>query len=96
MRKDIFVVGARLLGVWQLLGAINNFVFLIGHWTGYMKPQYNSVEHDLINFGFWLVVGLYLVLRPYHLYHLLERFSEDDDEDQINDSEVNETESKVK
>jgi hypothetical protein len=96
MRKDIFVVATRLLGVMQLVDAIFNLAYLVSHWIGYIKPQSYSHEHDLISFGIHLVLGLYFVVRPYHLFHLLELFTGDDDEEQSNDLEVNKTESEVK
>jgi hypothetical protein len=33
-------------------------------------------EYQLIRFGVQLILGLYLVLRPYHLSQLIERFAE--------------------
>ena len=95
MRKDIFVVGARLLGVWQLVDAIFSFANLVAHWIGYIQPQSYNHEHLLISFGIHLILGLYLVIRPYHLFHLLEHFTRDDGEDQINNLEVDKTKSEV-
>jgi hypothetical protein len=96
MRKDIFVVGTRLIGIMQLVGAIFNFANLVSDWIGYIKPQAYSHEHNLMNFGINLILGLYLIIRPYHLFHLFELFTGDDDEDQVDNRELNEPKSEVK
>jgi hypothetical protein len=96
MRKDIFVVGARLLGVIQLVDAIFSFANLFSHWIGYIKPQSYSHEHDLMNFGLHLIIGLYLMLRPYHLFHLVKLFTGDNDDDQADKREINKAKSEVK
>ena len=76
MRTDIFTVGARLLGVWQLIGAIETIAYLVYEWIrSYPIPAPNH-EYQLIRFGIGLIVGLYLVLRPYHLSQLIKRFAE--------------------
>jgi hypothetical protein len=76
MRTDIFTVGARLLGVWQLIGAIETIAYLVYEWIrSYPIPAPNH-EYQLIRFGVELIVGLYLVLRPNHLSQIKERFAE--------------------
>ncbi len=82
MRKDIFVVGVRLLGVWQLVGAVVSLCNIIFVWLGYYKAQSIQSEYTIIHFGVQLVIGLYLILRPYHLFHFIERFAEKDDKEQ--------------
>jgi hypothetical protein len=80
MRKDIFVVLIRVLGVWQLVGSLGQLANLISQWIGYMQPQTYGSRYIVLHFGLELVIGLYFVLRPYHLFHLIERFAENDDE----------------
>ncbi len=83
MRKDIFVVGIRLLGVWQLIGAIVSLCNIIIVWLGYYRTQSIQNEYTIIHFGIQFVIGLYLILRPYHLFHCIERFAEKDEEEPV-------------
>ena len=76
MRTDIFTVGARLLGLWQLVGAIESIAYLLNGWIRSYPLSAPNHEYQLIRFGVQLIVGLYLVLRPYHLSHFIERFAE--------------------
>ncbi|HVN49612.1 MAG TPA: hypothetical protein VMU30_12430 [Bacteroidota bacterium] len=76
MRTDIFIVGARLLGVWQLVGAIETLAYLIFNWMKSYPMSPTNHEYQLIRVGVELFVGLYLVLRPYHLCNIIERFTE--------------------
>ena len=87
MRKDIFVVLIRVLGVWKLLGSLNQLASLISQWIGYMPPQTTATHYLLLHFGLEFIIGLYFVLRPYHLFHLIERFAENDDEVQAESEE---------
>ena len=80
MRKDIFVVSIRVLGIWQLVGSFGQLASIISQWIGYMPSQANATHYLLLHFGIEFVIGLYFVLRPYHLFHLIERFAEVDDE----------------
>ncbi|MGD0591716.1 MAG: hypothetical protein ABSA44_13110 [Bacteroidota bacterium] len=76
MRTDIFTVGARLLGLWQLVGAIETIAYLLYEWIRSYPLSAPNHEYQLIRFGIELIVGLYLVLRPYHLSQFIERFAE--------------------
>jgi uncharacterized membrane protein len=76
MRTDIFTVGARLLGVWQLVSAIETIAYLIYEWIKSHHLSAPNHEYQLMRFGIELIVGLYLVLRPYHLSQIIERFGE--------------------
>ena len=80
MRKDIFVVGTRLLGIWQLVGAVMSLAYMIFYWIGYFPGQPANREYSLIRFGIELLLGLILSLRPYTLYSLFERMGEEDQE----------------
>lgn len=90
MRKDIFVVGARLLGVWQLVGALNSLAYLISYWSGFYQPPSYSSQYYWIHFGTEFILGLYLVFRPYHLFRMIERLAESDNEGQEDSSEIKE------
>ena len=96
MRKDIFVVGCILLGIWELAGALSSLANLVGVWIWYTSPQSYNSKYYLLHLGVELFIGLYLILRPYDLFHFIERFIVNDNEDQVNDLEVTETESEVK
>ena len=96
MRKDIFVVGCILLGIWQLAVALGSLANLVGVWIWYTSPQSYNSKYYLLHLGVELFIGLYLILRPYDLFHFIERFIVNDNEDQVNDLEVTETESEVK
>jgi uncharacterized membrane protein len=76
MRTDIFTVGARLLGVWQLVGALGTLAYLLYEWLRSYPLSTVNHEYQFIRFGIELIVGLYLVLRPYHLSQIIERFAE--------------------
>ena len=73
MRKDLFVVGARLLGIWELVGAVSSLANIIAAWFGYLRPQSYSQEYSSLHFLVQLGIGLYLLFRTHRLFHLLER-----------------------
>jgi hypothetical protein len=52
-----------------------------------MPSQANATHYLLLHFGLEFIIGLYFVLRPYHLFHLIERFAENDDEVQAESEE---------
>ena len=78
MRKDIFIVGIRLLGLWQLLGAANSLAGIITIWLGYLRPQSTAQEYYILHFAVQLVTGLYLIFRPYRLFNLMARMKEEE------------------
>ena len=80
MRKDVFLVGARLLGIWQLLGGLGSLVWIIIVGLGYLHPQSYSQEYNSVNFIIHLATGLYLVFKTEHLFQLLDRLKTDEDE----------------
>lgn len=79
MRKDIFIVGTRLLGIWQLLGALTPFAYIIGYWFGYIRPQPYTLEYNVLTLIVHLITGLYLLFRTQNLYDLLNRLKHDED-----------------
>jgi hypothetical protein len=79
MRKDIFIVGARLLGIWQLLGAIRSFAYIASAWLGYIRPQSYTQEYNVLLFIVELVTGLYLIFRTHNLFHLVDRLKPEED-----------------
>ncbi len=84
MRKDIFIVGIRLLAIWVLIEAIYPLIYVIGSWFGYFIRNNYSQEYYLINAIVHLVVGLYLLLKTNGLFDFLERVldkKEDTEED---------------
>lgn len=90
MRKDIFVVGVRLVGVMQLIGAFTNLAQTIFYWIGYYRPPSFNFQYFFIHIGVDVVVGLYLILRPFQLFHIIELFAENDNENQADNGEGNE------
>ena len=96
MRKDIFLVGIRLLGLWQLCGSIVSFAYIISDYTGLTRPQSYTHEYNLLRFGVEFIIGLFLILRPYNVFHFIQLLSASDDEDEANNDDTNESESGVK
>ena len=92
MRKDIFIVGARLLGIWELIGAVSSFGWIITGWLGYVRPQSYSQEYYSVRFIIELAVGLYLLFRTHHLFHLMERLEPDNDEAQVDEHDISQAE----
>ena len=79
MRKDLFLVGARLLGVWQLIGALNSLALILAAWAGFLPHQPGGTEYSNIRFVVELVIGLYLILKTDHLFSLLSSASQRDE-----------------
>ena len=73
MRKDIFIVGARLLGISLLTGAINPLAFVVSTWFVKYQPTPNALEYNFVNGLVHIIVGLYLLLRTNNLFDSLER-----------------------
>jgi len=96
MRKDIFLVGTRLLGLWQLCGAMVSLVYLIGDYSGYVHPQASSHEYNLLRLGVELIIGLFLISRPQHIFNFAKQLSIIEDEDASSESSANEEESATK
>jgi nicotinamidase-related amidase len=76
MRKDIFVVGARLLGLWQLLGALSSLAWIASNWAGSLQTPSSASQYYYIRFFLEFIVGLYLVFRPHQLFEIIERIAE--------------------
>jgi nicotinamidase-related amidase len=75
MRKDIFVVGARLLGLWQLIGALSSLAYIASNWAGYFQPSSSASQYYYIKFLLELVVGIYFVFRPHQLFDVIEHLA---------------------
>ena len=89
MRKDIFIVGARLLGVWQLLAALSSFAYLVSFWYGYIQlPAYNQ-QYNNIRFVIELAGGLFLVFGAHFLYDQLDRINFKGDKAENGEVEIN-------
>ena len=73
MRKDIFIVGARLLGIWLVLEAVNPLIYIIGSWIGNFTTNLYSQDYSLINVIVHIAAGLYLLLKTNELFDLLEK-----------------------
>jgi len=71
MRKDLFVVGARLIGIWQLTAALNSLALLVAYWAGFVHQAGGGLEYTKVRFAGELVIGLYLLLKTDHLFELL-------------------------
>ncbi len=75
MRKDIFIVGARLLGIWYVIGAVGPCMyFLTGWFENYWPPSYNQ-EYNLVIGSVHLFTGLYLLFWTHNLFNFLERMT---------------------
>jgi hypothetical protein len=96
MRKDIFLVGIRLLGILQLCGAMVSLVFLIGDYAGYVRAQSPGHEYTLLRFGVELIIGLLFISRPQNIFNLVNQLSVPEDEDKSSESDTNEEESATK
>ncbi len=88
MRKDIFLTGVRLLGLWQLCGATISLAYLLSEYIGYIRPQPNTHEYNLIRFGAEFFVGLFFVFRPHNIFHFVQRLSVEDDEEQADNGDA--------
>jgi uncharacterized membrane protein len=84
MRKDIFIVGARLLGMWLLVGAATSLAVLIITWIGYQRRIASSLEYNLaynaIHFIVEVIAGLYLLFRTHRLFNFLDGLKPDEEE----------------
>lgn len=75
MRKDIFIVGARLLGIWELLGALSSLAWLIASWMGYLQMQPSNKEYTSIHFIIQFLTGIFLLFRTHQLFDLLNHIT---------------------
>lgn len=73
MRKDFFIVGARLLAIWLLIEALNSLTYVIGSWLGHFYRSSFSYEYSLINLIIHLIAGFYLLFKTNELFNFLER-----------------------
>jgi hypothetical protein len=80
MRKDLFLVGARLLGVLQFLSAASPLGYLLASWFGIAWIPASSQGYNGIQAAVHLAAGSYLVYRPLHLYRLLENLKHENDD----------------
>jgi hypothetical protein len=78
MRKDIFIVGARLAGIWQLLGAANTLATLTYIWLWPLRPASSNQEMYILHFAVQLVTGIHLLLRTHQLFNLLQLSKEEE------------------
>jgi hypothetical protein len=76
MRKDIFIVGAKLLGVMQLISAVYSLATIVAVHTGLIRPQGATAEYSSVRFVAEVAVGLFLVFRTEALFNLLNRVQE--------------------
>ena len=73
MRKDIFIVGARLLGLSILTGALNPLAYVVSTWFIKYQTTPNALEYNFVNGLIHIIVGLYLLLGTNNLFNFLER-----------------------
>lgn len=73
MRKDIFIVGARLLGLSLLSGGINPLAYVVYTWISKYQPTPSAIEYNIINGLVHIFIGLYLLLRTNNLFNYLDR-----------------------
>jgi len=96
MRKDLFVLGARLLGLWQLCGALVSFAYIIGEYIGYIRSISYSHEYNMLHFGVELFVGLFLFIRPYKILEFAEFLTPNEGVVQTDAGSTNEADSTEK
>ncbi len=82
MRKDIFIVGARLLGLWLLVGSINPLCYVIVTVFVRYQSQPYAQEYNIVNGIAHLLSGLYLVFRTNTLFHYLDRLADETSEEE--------------
>ena len=73
MRKDIFIVGARLLGISILTGGLNPLAYVVSTWFTKYQPTPNAIEYNIVNGLVHIIIGAYLLLRTNNLFNFLER-----------------------
>jgi hypothetical protein len=77
MRRDIFIVGVRILGIWQLINALNTFATLVNIWIGYTQATGAPTRMSyFLHLGIQLFTGLFLVFRTEDLFTLLDQLSD--------------------
>ena len=86
MRKDIFIVGARLLGIWQLLASLTPLVSVIGFWGKSFSAQAYNQEYYILLFIVHLLTGQFLIFKAHSLYRLLDRLTPE--EEDVKDDET--------
>ena len=88
MRKDIFIVGARLLGIWELLAAAYSLAYIIAAHIGVIKLTTSGTqEYYSLRFVVECTLGLFLIFRAHRLFNFLDRFKEKQDIISPDDSE---------
>jgi len=73
MRKDLFIVGARLLGIWILIGVINPISHIVAPIFIKTQPptyvQLTNVVNGILHF----IIGYFLLFKTNSLYKFLDR-----------------------
>jgi hypothetical protein len=96
MRKDIFVVGVRLLGTWFIVGSILPLVTITSEYFGYIHLGEYGHASNILHFCVDFIVGAFLILRTHNIFRLIELLKVDDDKDQNDNNDVNEEQSEIK
>ena len=78
MRKDIFIVGARLLGIWQLLAGLSPLASILYAWLRPFQQHSYTQEYEIMIFAVHLLTGLYLLFRTDSLFRLMVRLNSGD------------------
>ena len=73
MRKDLFVVGVRLIGILLLADALVPIVNLIGYWAKYIDLSKINLQYILITIITHLAAGIFLLGRTHSLFNFLDR-----------------------
>lgn len=74
MRKDIFVVGARILGMWLLISAVNPITYVVASlFIKNQTPIFIQVT-TIVNGLVHLIAGYFLLFKTNGLFDYLDRY----------------------
>lgn len=73
MRKDLFIVGSRLLGIWLLLGVISPVSYIVV--TVFVPSKTPTIVQitNITNALLHVVFGLFLLVKTNSIYGYLHR-----------------------
>jgi len=71
LRKDIFIAGARLLGLWQLLGAVNSLALIVSSWFNTAPGPSFGQDFSSLHLLVQIITGAVLLFWTNTLFRLL-------------------------
>ena len=96
MRKDLFLVATRLIGLWQICGSLVSFAYIISDYIGYIRPQSYSHQYYMLRFVVEFLIGLFLLIRPNRVLGFVEFLTPNGEADNLVIPDKKEPRSKVK